>query len=89
MIFIVIVLSGVSFLGLLNFHWESNAIKLWIPSNSDFARNYHYLWEKYPPDFRLHSVIYVAPNGDPDILQPKYIKEVLFYDYFLEKGCTK
>ena len=31
-------------LGLLNFHWESNAIKLWIPENSDFVRNYDYLW---------------------------------------------
>jgi hypothetical protein len=31
-------------LGLFNFHWESNAIKLWIPAHSDFALNYDYLW---------------------------------------------
>ena len=24
--------------GLLNFQWEANAVKLWIPENSDFAR---------------------------------------------------
>ena len=44
-----------------------------------FARNYHYLWSKYPPDFRFHSVIFVAPENDPDILQPKYFKEVSMF----------
>lgn len=70
---------GLCSLGLMNFHWESNAIKLWIPSSSDFARNYEYLWEKYPPDFRMHSVIFVAPENDPDILQPKYLRQVMFH----------
>lgn len=64
----------ISMLGLINFHWESNAIKLWIPSSSDFARNYDYLWSKYPPDFRFHSIIFEAP--DANILQPKYLQEV-------------
>ena len=39
----------ISILGLFNFHTEANAIKLWIPSTSDFAKNYEYLWDKYPP----------------------------------------
>ena len=62
--------------GLLNFHAEANAIKLWIPTGSDFARDYDYLWSRYPPNFRMHSVIFTAPPEDPNILQPKYIQHV-------------
>lgn len=67
-------LTLLSTLGLLNFHWESNAIRLWIPKNSDFAHNYEYLWSNYPPNMRFHSVIFTAPDGD--ILQPQYIQQM-------------
>ena len=37
-ILVTIILAGLAFLGLFNFHTEANAIKLWIPDSSDFAR---------------------------------------------------
>ena len=63
-------------IGLLNFKSEANAIKLWIPATSDFAKNYDYLWNNYPPDIRFHSIVFLAPENDPDILQPKYIQHI-------------
>ena len=39
-ILVTIILAGLAFLGLFNFHTEANAIKLWIPDSSDFARFY-------------------------------------------------
>ena len=27
-------------------------VKLWIPPNSDFAKNNEWLWENHPPDLR-------------------------------------
>ena len=61
--------------GLLNLQWEANAIKLWIPSESDFARNYAFLWENYAPDMRFHSLIFTTDNGQ-NILEPRYIQKV-------------
>ena len=76
-IFLMLVFVAVSCLGLLNFQTEANAIKLWIPAGSDFARDYDYLWSRYPPNFRMHSVIFTSDQkNDPNILQPKYIQQV-------------
>jgi hypothetical protein len=87
-IFVTFSLAMLASLGMINFHWESNAIKLWIPSNSDFARNYEYLWSKYPPDLRFHSVIFVAP-GEGNILEPKYIQQVNYYSNVAEEEIAK
>ena len=38
--------------GILQFHNETSMVKLWIPPNSDFARNNEWLWDNYPPDWR-------------------------------------
>jgi hypothetical protein len=66
-----------AFAGLLylNFHWETNAIRLWIPSSSDFLRNYDRLWSsEQPPDMRFHSVIFVAEgDADANVLRPEYL----------------
>ena len=64
-----------SCVGFLNFQWEANAIKLWIPNESDFARNYAYLWDNYPPDMRFHSLLFGTEN-DENILEPKYIQKM-------------
>ena len=31
---------------------ENNAIKLWIPQESDFSLNYAWLWKNFPPELR-------------------------------------
>ena len=72
----IYILSSHFPIGLLNFKSEANAIKLWIPASSDFAKNYDYLWNNYPPDIRFHSIVFLAPENDPDILQPKYIQHI-------------
>jgi predicted RND superfamily exporter protein len=69
--------AAVSCIGIVNFHWESNAIKLWLPVDSYFKNNYEHLWATYPPDIRIHGVVYEIEGGG-DILQPKYFKEVVF-----------
>ena len=58
--------------GLYFIKMENNAIKLWIPQQSDFTRNYHWLYENYPPEFRQHSIIL---HGE-DILTPEAIQKV-------------
>ena len=45
----VVMICGI---GILNFHNEANMVKLWIPRDSDFARNNEWLWNNYPPDWR-------------------------------------
>merc|ERR1712029_883047 len=71
-----LVLVAICSLGLLNFRTEANAIKLWIPRGSDFAKNYEFLWNKYPIDIRFHSIVFLAPEHDPNILQPKYFQHM-------------
>lgn len=61
-------------LGLLLLRVENNAIKLWIPQQSDFTKNYHWLYENYPPEIRQHSIII---HGD-DVLTPEAIQKVSF-----------
>ena len=58
--------------GLYFIKTENNAIKLWIPQQSDFTRNYHWLYENHPPEFRQHSIIV---HGE-DILTPEAIQKV-------------
>eukprot|EP00095_Tigriopus_kingsejongensis_P003543 maker-scaffold106_size358372-snap-gene-2.28 protein:Tk03543 transcript:maker-scaffold106_size358372-snap-gene-2.28-mRNA-1 annotation:"patched domain-containing protein 3-like" len=61
--------------GLVNFHWEANAIKLWIPTNSDFVKDFNYLWNNHPPEMRFHSVLFTT-DSEENILQPKYIQQM-------------
>lgn len=70
--FLATVLGGV---GLMNFHWEANAIRLWIPSNSDFTKDFNFLWNNHPPEMRFHSVLFTTTTEE-NILQPKYFRQV-------------
>ena len=67
--------STISLAGFVNFHWEANVIKLWLPIGSEFVNNYEHLWHTHPPEIRLHQMIF---HVDGDILQPKYFKQVNF-----------
>ena len=39
-------------IGIINFYEEKNMVKLWIPGDIDFAKNYHWLMKNFPPDIR-------------------------------------
>ena len=61
---------------------ENNAIKLWIPQQSDFTTNYNWLYENYPPEFRMHSIIVHSE----DILTPAAIQKVQnFAKYYVHR----
>jgi len=69
---ISLLFTGLGCIGLAFIKLENNAIKLWIPQQSDFTTNYHWLYENYPPEFRQHSVII---HGE-DILTPAAIQKM-------------
>ena len=71
--------SAASLVGFINFHWEANAIKLWLPIGSEFVTNYEHLWQTHPPEIRLHQMIFVVDGGEGDILQPEYFRQVFIY----------
>ena len=47
-----LVLTCLGCAGLPFIQTENNAIKLWIPQNSDFSVNYAWLWKNFPPEIR-------------------------------------
>ena len=71
-IIISVVFTLLGSIGLAYIKMENNAIKLWIPQKSDFTKNYNWLYDNYPPEFRQHSVII---HGE-DILTPAAIQKV-------------
>ena len=73
-------ISSVSLVGFINFHWEANVIKLWLPIGSEFVNNYEHLWQSNPPEIRLHQMVFHVEGGG-DILQPQYFKQVLLPPY--------
>ena len=81
-IIISLVFTLLGCLGLLLLRVENNAIKLWIPQESDFTKNYHWLYENYPPEIRQHSIII---HGD-DVLTPEAIQKVSFLYRALRPG---
>ena len=68
--------STVSLVGFINFHWEANVIKLWLPIGCEFVDNYEHLWHTHPPEIRLHQMIFYVEGEGGDILQPQYFKQV-------------
>ncbi len=46
------------------FERETNMVKLWIPEESDFARNNEWLWANHPPDVRYVRDTVCAPATD-------------------------
>lgn len=59
-----------SAIGLRNYKTENNPYKLWIPKDSEYLRDSEWLWENFPPDIRLHSVIITAGN----VLKPETLR---------------
>ena len=66
--------SALCLVGFVNFHWEANVIKLWLPIGSEFVTNYEHLWNNNPPEIRLHQMIFHVQGAD--ILQPQFFKQV-------------
>ena len=33
-----LLVTSLTFIGFINFHWESNSVKLWLPAGSEFVR---------------------------------------------------
>ncbi|TRY73596.1 hypothetical protein TCAL_03344, partial [Tigriopus californicus] len=61
--------SGLCGIGLISFSEETNAFKLWVPSNSDFVRNNEWLQRNFPPDTRFNNILITAPNVlTPEVL---------------------
>ena len=71
-IVVSLLVTGLGAAGLASIRLENNAIKLWIPQQSDFTRNYNWLYDNHPPEFRQHSIIV---HGE-DILTPEAIQKV-------------
>ena len=67
-----LVLTCLGCAGLPFIQIENDAIKLWIPQNSDFSVNYDWLWNNFPPDIRQHSIIL---HSD-DVLTPASIQKM-------------
>jgi len=71
-ILVSMVVVGLGCAGLPYIKTENNAIKLWIPQNSDFSQNYKWLWNNFPPEIRMHSAIL---HSD-DVLTPESIQKM-------------
>jgi len=76
-----LILTAIGCAGLPFLQMENNAIKLWIPQESDFSLNYAWLWSNFPPEVRIHSIIIHAD----DVLTPEVIQQM----YKIHKGVFK
>ena len=72
-ILLCILITGLSTLGLAKIRMENNGIKLWIPEDSSQRINTDWLWDKYPPELRFASMIFVAENVlEPEVIRAMY-----------------
>ena len=44
--------------GIVQFYEEKNMVKLWIPQDIDFSKNYHWLMKNFPPDIRYFTLTF-------------------------------
>lgn len=66
-------LCGVFCGGMYWYREEGNPYKLWIPQDSDFVRNTEWLWDNFPPEMRIHSVIITS---ETNVLEPEVMEAV-------------
>lgn len=60
---------AISSLGLLTFYQEQHPLKLWVPTDSDFARDTNWLFDKFHIGYRPQYILATAPNVlDPSVL---------------------
>ena len=52
---------------------ENYRISICLLQDSDYLKNHEWLWEKFPPDLRFHSVIVTGDN----VLNPDTLKLLL------------
>ncbi|XP_039299028.1 NPC intracellular cholesterol transporter 1 homolog 1b [Nilaparvata lugens] len=60
-------------LGLLKFRQEKHPMKLWIPPESDFARDTDWIMAEFREGYRVQSLLVTAPN----VLEPYVLHKVL------------
>jgi hypothetical protein len=58
--------------GFFRFRQEQQPVKLWLPRNSNFVRDFNWLMEYYGEIHRIQSVIVTAD----DVLQPHVLLQV-------------
>lgn len=63
---------ALSSLGVLRFHQEKDPVKLWIPHNSDFIHDTHWLMQQFREGYRVESILVTAPN----VLEPHVLQKV-------------
>jgi hypothetical protein len=70
--------------GISQFYEEKNMVKLWIPQDIDFSKNYHWLMKNFPPDIRY---IFQSSFAGINAQQLKVQRRVLeVFDYFKGLG---
>ena len=74
-IFSCLVITSLSALGFLNLQIESRAEKLWIPPDSPYINDKHWLDINFPRNTRHHSALFVSENDN--ILTPEYLQQML------------
>lgn len=77
--------SGLCGIGLISFSEETNAFKLWVPSNSDFVANNEWLQQNFPPDTRFNNILISAPNVlTPEVLLQVRISSLLYCTVYMQ-----
>lgn len=71
-IVVILLLTGLSCLGFLNFKIEGRSEKLWIPQESDYVKTLEWQQESFPQSQRVEMILYSADN----ILTADYIREM-------------
>ncbi|KAG0721720.1 NPC intracellular cholesterol transporter 1 [Chionoecetes opilio] len=71
-IVVILLLTGLSCLGFLNFKIEGRSEKLWIPQNSDYVKTLEWQKQNFPQDQRIEMILYSAEN----ILTADHVREM-------------
>jgi hypothetical protein len=71
-VIICLLLTVLCSFGFFRFRQEQQPVKLWLPRNSNFVRDFNWLMEYYGEIHRIQSVIVTAD----DVLQPHVLLQV-------------
>ena len=73
---------------------ENNAIKLWIPQESDFSLNYAWLWTNFPPELRQvqqqqHQPHQPKPAWGSNWIRQQNKRKAFQNNYQMPKSCKE
>jgi Niemann-Pick C1 protein len=77
--------------GFLNFRQEKDPLKLWVPDDSQFLRDTHFIVKNYGQAERTQNFLITSENGDvltPEVMQKISIisKDILSFEIVGEDG---